>query len=156
MVQFLKWLEEQTNAITEKDLTDSAPQEQKGENQIKVIRPLDEEERKLFAVLSKLTNEIKSLKKGHTRLHKSEKCTINDCIEHGKKLSALESKAELIKEIFWRSIQASLKDCPSHLKITGDWQLAEVPDDGFGIEIIDVLLGSSVGFPFPFEDMFDH
>lgn len=153
MVQFLQWLEAQTSTITEKDLADSAPiggDEEEGE--VKVIRPLNEEEKRLFSLISKQTRKITTLKKEHARLHRSGECTGSDCLEHAKKTSELETQRNLVRELFWESIRMSLESCPNHLQITKEWQLAEVKaeteNDELIEEFIDGLFGGILGLSF--------
>ena len=147
---FINWLLSLISAVTAEDLVKFAPTSSENSKETKAIRPLDEDEKKLYVVLSKLAEERKALGEEHKKLHEDSKHDRDSCKAFHKKVEELEGKIQLASKIMWQSIRMSFQENeePNHLQISADWQLEEIiSDDGHGIII-------SVGGEFPFTELF--
>lgn len=114
---------------------------------IRVIRTLDEEEKRLLTVLFKLRAEVNDLGRKHVDSHNARNCSDEDCRQYDKKAYALKSKIETVQKIFWTSVQMSLleENCSGNMQILPGWQLAQMPfsendEDESGLQIIEISL----------------
>ena len=138
---FLNWLQEQLNSVTEEDMKQFAPAPIESEGPLKVIRPLSEEEKKLFVVLSKISKEKHTLAEDHLASHLSGQCLPAKCNEDYKKLKDLDSKTELINGIMRQSIYMAT-DSQNIMMIDAGWQLVESPDEEDSNMTISIIVGS--------------
>jgi hypothetical protein len=113
---------------------------------LKVIRPLTDEEKKLYVVLLKIKKEKEKFIINHLHLHLSGECRPLNCHDDGKKLEEYDSKIELVDGILCQSIQMAT-DSEDILLIDQNWQLVEQPEEDHSIRIVISSFPFSFGFP---------
>lgn len=142
-MSFLNALLERVNAVTPEEIAAAEVTDSPEEGE-EVIGELTGAERSIYAVLNGVTGKIKTLSEEHGKTHKAleKKIFVTNkdkenqsklCAEFHEKLSELEEERDIIKRIFWKSVQDRLQETGkdvSNIGVRKDWKVVMLRSKG--------------------------
>jgi hypothetical protein len=126
-MKFIDWLQEQINSVTPEDMEkfQLKGEEEAEQEEGTIIRELTDEEKKLFVVGAKLSEELENLQNEHQKKHMEPGYDGSECKEFHKKLDEKEERIQLVAGIMWKSIEIAEKSF-DNLGIRKGWQLVSI------------------------------
>lgn len=147
---FLYILNESVQNVTEEEIEGASKELGEPEDGEVEVAQMSEEAKKIYAILDKLSNEVKNLCDEHEELHRTAVFHDDEkCKEFSEKVSDKQELIKIYSSIMWRSIRASIDDCPNSLTIRKGWKIFSVPEKFGGMEII------GMGGPFDLASIFN-